>query len=305
MPLQTAPFPIILILIFVVVPIIILLGIIVGVFYYFWRFKNRPKFLMAGAAVLLLYGLGMTYVTIAASSYNSYFVEVKTCDQHKITGLDENGKSKTLYFPRWFGSGRPFGLEGVAIKTVNQDGNWNSSRPIEICDQILGAGAGFDTDGLKRIELVKLLNNPLSFSLPEGMEAQTTFNTISSGWFAETRPDFQAGERGTNCSDLAQIYNNKTQIDYAFLADIEKIQQRGDNPYNFAFRIYVLPNLTGYKNLDDLNYDWESCYSPEHVNSFPILVSPSWIAFADGCEGVFDGCITAQDAIRDSLNLAE
>ncbi|KKT69968.1 MAG: hypothetical protein UW63_C0040G0004 [Candidatus Uhrbacteria bacterium GW2011_GWF2_44_350] len=112
---------------------------------------------MIGVAVLILYGLGATGLFLGASDHASYFLQVEKCDQHKLIGLTENGKSITLYFPRWFGSGQSSWGDGATVKTVDQDKNWNSSRPIEICNSVLGIEAGFDTNGLHRIELVKFL----------------------------------------------------------------------------------------------------------------------------------------------------
>lgn len=201
MPLQTAPFPIIFILIFFVLPVIVLFGIIVGVFWYFRHFKNRTKFLMTGVAVLLFYGLGMTYLAVAASSHNSYLVKVETCDQHKITGQTEDGKDITLYFPRLFGSGHSELGAGSAVKTVDQDGNWDSSYPTMICEDVLGMKGWFDTDGLRRIELVHFIENngPLIYSLPDGIEIQKiTDLSLSRDWFVDS--EYPLPYPSINCS---------------------------------------------------------------------------------------------------------
>jgi hypothetical protein len=156
MPLQTTPFPIIFIVIFLVLPIIILFGVIAEIFWFFWRFRNRPKLIITGVAILLLFGLGMSCLFVGASTYKTFYLTTTSCDQYKLVGFDGSGKTFTLRFPRIFGSGQSEFGAGPTIKTVDQDGNWLSRYPAIICDEILGTTANFDTDGLRRIKIIRL-----------------------------------------------------------------------------------------------------------------------------------------------------
>ncbi len=139
--------------------------------------------------------------------------------------------------------------------------------------------------------LVKQVDGPLSYTLPDTMEVQRQqvkdplapgFNESLNSACQEVEKDYAVAE------------------EYAFMADIEKIKSQGSDPKDFAWRVLVFPNPS-QKGLAEVDQDFTMCTSG--MNWSPLAVSEDYIVVNMLCEGVMLGCGTAQDAMRESIKL--
>lgn len=316
MSLSTAPLPLIF-YVFIILPVVLVVVLTAGIFVYFWFVKKKPNLVMIGVAVLVSYGLLVTYVGLELNARETYFVEVDMCNagNNNIEGWTiqdgRRGSEVSLRFPSYFGSGYASFGDAPTVQTYNfKTSDWMDLSADGVCGIITEQSyIGVVTNGFKTIQFIKFFDSveddPLEYSVVSDILVQKE-KSFSSGWFSSSA--FQDGATETvveQCARLSSQYNNIQQIDYAFAAEVAKLTEEGKDPFDFAWRVHVLPNLSSFQTVDEAVSDFNSCSHEQHINSWPILVSDSWIVFEDGCEGVFDGCIPAREQVFEKLYLSE
>lgn len=151
-----------------------------------------------------------------------------------------------------------------------------------------GAWVIFEGDGMV---------DPLTYTLSEDLEA------ISQA----SEPITWYSSKDSACSTLADAYNNRAGVAYAFMsiADREAIEARGESAEGYAYRVIAQSNIDGYTDLQTAQDDFLTCRSDEAANWWPIDVSEDWIVYSMGCEGMLEGCGTARDLVGDSVRLKD
>ena len=152
-----------------------------------------------------------------------------------------------------------------------------------------------------RVTSTSTKGGPLSFEFSKGIDVM--ISSDQSTRMFDTVPSYDASPISSECANLAEQYADAVQYRYAFMADQDKIRARGDDPMSFAHSMIVVPNITGYKSLDELLQDWADCYSPWFVNWYPAQVNRNWLLIKAGCEGVMLGCATASTSVESTLKL--
>lgn len=218
----------------------------------------------------------------------------------KTTGFcqsDIGGSAGDAFFAS---VGLPYGDYGfwysIILGLCEQSGGYVSGAAC-VCP----SGLYNETSGLCVQEIEE---EPLEYSISQDMLMKKSVS-FASGWFEDVAREDVSQKVLDQCASLASQYEGVRQIDYAFAAEVAWLTGEGKDPFDFAWRAHVLPNLSGFQTIEVVVSDFDSCLHEQHINSWPILVSPAWIVFEDQCEGVFDGCIPAREQVSGTLSLKE
>lgn len=175
----------------------------------------------------------------------------------------------------------------VAIFLVKSSGN----SPIETVVQSEGnVGSGGEQTSTKSGK------GPLAYTLPEDGTVSYHVSTTEHLFHDVSYPE---------CLALDAKYSGVPRYEYNFTSDTAAIIAEGKDPLSFAWRTSVIPNMGGYTKLADVQADFMKCHGDQWTNWYPGAVSADWIRIDMGCEGILEGCGTAQDSVKPTLSFRE